>query len=225
MTKAVGYIRVSTEQQAQDGVSIDNQRDKIQEYCDLYDLELVDVEADEGASGKNMDRDGLQNAVERLEEGEAETMVVVKLDRLTRSVSDLNVLLEKYFSERYDLVSVNEQVNTGTAAGRLVLNVLMSVSQWEREAISERTEQALQHKKANGERVGSIPYGYTLAEDGETLEEDPAEQEVIEAVKDYREGGLSYRAIADRLEEEGFTNREGNRFNPKTIGSILKQSA
>jgi DNA invertase Pin-like site-specific DNA recombinase len=223
--KAIGYIRVSTSQQADTGVSMDAQRQKIEQYAELYDLDLVDIVADAGASGKTLDRDGLQEALNRMEQGEADTLVVVKLDRLTRSVADLNALLEGYFTGGLDLVSVSEQINTGTASGRLVLNVLMSVSQWEREAIGERTSAALQHKKAQGERVGSIPYGYRLSADGVHLEEHEAEQQMIAAVLSYREAGLSYRRIAERLKSDGYTNRKGRTFNPRAIGSILKANA
>jgi DNA invertase Pin-like site-specific DNA recombinase len=222
--KGIGYIRVSTTQQADDGHSLDAQRAKIEAYCDLYEIDLVDTFADEGASGKTLERDGLQAALDAVEDGTADAVVVVKLDRLTRSVADLNVLLERYFAEgkAASLVSVSEQINTDTAAGRLVLNVLMSVSQWEREVISERTSEALQHMKAEGKRTGSIPYGYRLGPDGVHLVEDEAEQEIVDAVVTYREGGLSYRKIAARLADRGFTNRKGRRFNPATIGRILK---
>lgn len=225
MKTAVGYIRVSTAGQAEDGVSLDAQRAKIEAYCDLYGLRLAGVEIDAGASAKTLDREGLRAALARLERGEADTLVVLKLDRLTRSVVDLNVMLEGYFSERFNLVSVSEQINTGTAGGRLVLNVLMSVSQWEREAISERTATALRHKKAIGQRVGSIPYGYRLAADGMHLDELPAEQEVIKAVKQYRAAGLSYRSIAERLKERGFANRDGRDFHPQTVSNIFRAAA
>lgn len=223
--KAVGYVRVSTAGQADTGVSMEAQRIKIRQYCELYGLDLAGVVEDAGASAKTLDREGLQDALGRLEKGEADTLVVVKLDRLTRSVVDLNTLLTRYFAERFNMVSVSEQINTGTAAGRLVLNVLMSVSQWEREAISERTVAALQHKKAEGQRVGEIPYGYRLAPDGIHLVEHEAEQEVISAVLEYRTAGLTYRAIAERLERRGFTNREGRPFHPQTVSNIFKAAA
>ena len=222
--EAVGYIRVSTAQQADEGHSLDAQRSKVEAYCDLYDIDLVRVYADEGASGKTLKRDGLQSALGALDAGTADAVVVVKLDRLTRSVADLNVLLERYFTETggANIVSVSEQINTETAAGRLVLNVLMSVSQWEREVISERTSEALQHMKRQGKRTGSIPYGYRLAGDGETLVEDATEQDIIAAVLEYRQSGLSYRKIASRLADDGYSNRKGRRFHPGTIGRILK---
>jgi DNA invertase Pin-like site-specific DNA recombinase len=219
--KVIGYTRVSTIGQATDGVSLDAQRAKIVAYCALYDLELVDIVEDAGASAKTLQRPGLQDALRRLESGEAGAMVVAKLDRLTRSVADLASLLEKYFDGRFDLVSVSEQVNTGTAAGRLVLNVLISVAQWEREAIGERTKTALQHKRKNGERVGSIPYGYQMATDNVRLVEDQSEQEVIRAVIEFDAAGLSLRAISARLKQLGYLARGGGVFHPQTVSNIL----
>jgi DNA invertase Pin-like site-specific DNA recombinase len=222
--KAIGYIRVSTDQQAQDGVSMAAQREKVEGFAKLYDYELVAIIEDAGASAKTLDRDGLTEALAMLENGEAGALIVAKLDRLTRSVKDLGELLESHFT-RFSLVSVGEQIDTSTAAGRLVLNVLMSVAQWEREAIGERTKTALQHKKAQGQRVGSIPYGYHLGADGQTLDTDAAEQEVIGAVMELDAAGLSLRSIASRLEGQGYRARSGGAFHPQTVSNILKQAA
>jgi DNA invertase Pin-like site-specific DNA recombinase len=218
--KLVGYIRVSTDTQAVDGVSLAAQRDKIEQFARLYDYELIAVIEDAGASAKTLNRDGLNQALAMLESGEAGALIVAKLDRLTRSVKDLGELLENRFT-RFSLVSVGEEINTSTAAGRLVLNVLMSVAQWEREAISERTKTALQHKKAQGQRVGAIPYGYSVGSDGQTLEANPAEQEVIKAVLKYRAAGLGFRLICQRLESDGFKTRSDGGFHPKSVSRII----
>lgn len=227
MKTAIGYIRVSTDQQADKGVSLDAQRQKVRAYCDLYGFDLEGIEVDAGASASTLERDGLQRALAALDAGEADALVVVKLDRLTRSVRDLDALLTRYFAEgEHALVSVAEQVDTTTATGRMILNVLMSVSQWEREVIGERTSAALQHKKANGEYTGGgIPYGYQLDADGKMLLEDEAEQKVIRAVLEYREAGLSLRKVADRLEADGFTTRKGGKFYAKQISNIAKGAA
>lgn len=224
--KAVGYIRVSTAQQADSGVSIEAQRAKVESYADLYDFELVDVQVDEGASAKTLDRDGLQAALDVLESGDAEALIVVKLDRLTRSVRDLDTLLTDYFADDgFTLVSVNEQVDTSTATGRMILNVLMSVSQWEREVIGERTSEALQHKAEQGEYTGGkVPYGYRLADNGTDLVEDTGEQRIIEAILTYRDSGLSLRKTAARLEERGYYNRNGNTFSASSVSAIEKRA-
>ena len=140
-TKVVGYVRVSTDEQANEGVSLDAQRGKLAQYADLHDLDLVATEADAGVSAKTLDRPGLRVALYRLASGEAAGLLIAKLDRLSRSVSDWNRLIEAYFGPvaGKELFSVADSIDTRTAAGRMVLNILMSVAQWEREAIAERT--------------------------------------------------------------------------------------
>ena len=191
-TTAVGYLRVSTDKQAEHGVSLEAQQAKLTAYAQLYDLELVDVIVDAGASAKTLDRPGLQRALHMLRSGQANALLVAKLDRLTRSVKDLGALVEDYFSsDAITLLSVADSIDTRTAAGRLVLNVLGSVSQWEREVISERTKDAMHHKRSNNERTSlSAPYGFSIADDGKTLVADTAEQALLAAILEARQRGL-----------------------------------
>jgi len=154
-TRTIAYLRVSTDKQADRGVSLDAQRAKVKAYAELYDLELAEMIVDAGESAKSLDRPGLKRALGMLKAGDAEALLVVKLDRLTRSVVDLGTLVERYFAPgKAALLSVGEQIDTRSAAGRLVLNVLASVSQWEREAIGERTATAMQYKAKQGEYTG-----------------------------------------------------------------------
>ncbi len=221
-TRAVAYIRVSTDKQADEGVSLAAQREKLRAYASLYDLEIVAYVEDAGASAKTLDREGLQRALAMLDAGEADALLVAKLDRLTRSVRDLDTLLSAHFAEgRRDLLSVAENIDTRSAAGRLVLNILASVSQWEREAIGERTREALAHKKARGERVGGVPFGFRVAPDGATLEQDADEQEALALIRALRADGLSIRAIADELERRGVAAR-GARWSKSSVGRICK---
>jgi site-specific DNA recombinase len=121
-TKTIAYLRVSTEKQADKGVSLDVQRAKVAAYATLYDLEVVEVIVDAGESAKSLDRPGLQRALGMLKAGTAEALLVVKLDRLTRSVVDLGTLVDRYFAPgKAALLSVGEQIDTRSAAGRLVL--------------------------------------------------------------------------------------------------------
>jgi DNA invertase Pin-like site-specific DNA recombinase len=209
--RAVGYIRVSTEEQADTGVSLQAQRAKLQQYAALYDLDLIAVEEDAGVSAKTLDRPGLQAALDRLRRGEADGLVIAKLDRLSRSVLDWNTLIDGYFGERAgkQLWSVSDSIDTRTAAGRLVLNVLMSVAQWEREVIAERTRDALAHKRSRSERCGKVRYGFVLAGDGITEVPNPAEQAGLAAIARLRAEGLSLRAIAAELDRLGVPTKEG----------------
>jgi site-specific DNA recombinase len=223
MKRAIGYIRVSTEQQASEGVSLAAQKQRIEAMAIVGGYELVSIEVDAGVSASSLEREGLQRALDALENGDADTLLIVKLDRLTRSVRDLDTLLQTYFAERFGLVSAGEAIDTSTAAGRMVLNILMSVSQWEREAIGERTKAAMQHKIARGEYTGGhVPYGFMVAGDGVQLVKHDAEQAVIQAVVEYHEAGLSLRKIAARLEARGWYTRKGTKWSAQQIKQTLE---
>ena len=219
-TRAIAYIRVSTDKQADHGVSLEAQEAKVKAYASLYDLDLVETIIDAGVSASTLEREGLQRALGMLKRGEAEALVVVKLDRLTRSVADLGRLIEKHF-QKAGLLSVSEKFDTRTASGRLVLNVLASFSQFEREIIGERTSTAMQHKASKGERVGAIPYGYALADDGIALVEIEAEQKVLTEARALRDAGLSLRAVASRLAELGFVARNGRQFASEQVRRMV----
>jgi len=223
-TRTVAYLRVSTDKQADHGVSLDVQRRKVGLYAELHDLDLVAVLVDAGASAKTLDRPELTRALAMLDSGKAEALLVVKLDRLTRSVVDLGALVDRYFARQDGpaLLSVGEQIDTRSAAGRLVLNVLASVSQWEREATGERTAAAMAHKRAQGEYTGGrVPYGWSLAADGVRLEVNPSEQAVIRAARQLRAAGLSLRKVAAELESRGFLPRSGRGWHAQQIKQTL----
>lgn len=222
MTRVIAYCRVSTDEQASSGVSLQAQEAKLRAYALAMDLELVRVESDAGVSAKTLDRPALQRALASLSADEADALVVVKLDRLTRSVRDLADLLEQYFSADHGLISLGESVDTRTAAGRLVLNVMTSVAQWEREAIGERTSNALQHMKSQGKRIGAVPYGWTLAADAKSLTKDEFEQTVIARARELRATGASLRAVANILASQGMNTRNGRTFDPQQIARITE---
>jgi site-specific DNA recombinase len=225
-TKAVGYIRVSTDKQADHGISLDAQQAKIAQYAALYELELVEVIVDAGVSAKTLDRPGLQRALGRLRKGQANALLVVKLDRLTRSVKDLGTLVEDYFSSNeIMLLSVADNIDTRTAAGRLVLNVLGSVAQWERETIGERTAEVLAHKRVNHERTSlHAPYGFRIADDEKTLLPDDAEQALLGAIRQARRRGLSQRGVVAELSRQGFTTRVGTPMGLRQVQRIMEQA-
>jgi site-specific DNA recombinase len=225
--KVLGYVRVSTDEQATAGVSLEAQRAKLEAYAGLYDLELVEVIADAGVSAKSFDRPGLQRALSLLRKGKVQGLLVAKLDRLTRSMRDLGALVEgELVKGKWALLSVAEQLDTRTASGRLVLNILGSVATWEREIIAERTTEALSHKRSMGERTGLYaPYGYRVAVDGKVLEADAAEQAMLATIREARERGLSQRAIVAELAQKGFTTRKGTALSLMQVQRIMCQAA
>jgi DNA invertase Pin-like site-specific DNA recombinase len=177
--KAIGYVRVSTEKQADFGVSLEAQSEKVRAMAVVQGAELVEVIVDAGESAKSLNRPGMARLLSLVDAGAVDTVIIAKLDRLTRSVAHLAELLKRFEHRGVSLVSVADSLDTRRAAGRLVLNIMVSVSQWEREAIGERTRDAMHHKRANGERVGTVPFGYRTAADGLHLEADPAEQGIL----------------------------------------------
>jgi DNA invertase Pin-like site-specific DNA recombinase len=221
--QVIGYIRVSTDEQAQGGVSLEAQRAKLEQYAELYDLDLIDVVVDAGVSAKNLHREGLKAALTALDGGQAAGLLVAKLDRLTRSVRDLSDLLEKYFGTKYALLSVAEKVDTSSAAGRMILNIMATVSQWEREVIGERTSAALQHKIALGQHVGSPALGFKMTEG--QLETNQLELVIVERILELRAGGMTLQAIADLLNGESIPTKRGGKWHPSTITYILSRRA
>ena len=220
--KAIGYVRVSTEKQADFGVSIDAQQTKIRAMAVVQGAELVDVIIDAGESAKSLQRPGMARLLALVDARAIDTVIIAKLDRLTRSVADLAELLKRFERRGVSLVSVADSLDTRSAAGRLVLNIMVSVSQWEREAIGERTRDAMRHKRANGERVGNIAYGYCVAADGVQLEADPHEQTILAHMRALKTAGGTQRAIAAELNRQGFTTRKGTAWQHQYVAAVLR---
>ena len=125
---AVGYVRVSTERQADQGVSLEAQEAKIRAMATVQGVTLTEVIVDGGESAKSLKRPGLQRLLAMVETGKVQAVIVAKLDRMTRSVKDLCGLLELFEKRKVALVSVAESLDTGSAAGRLVITIMASRS-------------------------------------------------------------------------------------------------
>jgi site-specific DNA recombinase len=221
--RAIGYVRVSTDKQADRGISLEAQEAKIRAMATVQGAEILELIVDGGESAKNLNRPGMERLLSLVNEGKVQTVIIAKLDRLTRSVKDLAELLERFQRRGVSLVSVAESLDTGSAAGRLVINIMTAVSQWEREAIGERTRDAMRHKKANGHRVGNIAYGYRLVSGGR-LELDPQEQEVLSTIRELRGRQCTLRGIATELHNRGLRTRRGTSWRLEHIARILRVS-
>jgi len=217
--KAIGYIRVSTEEQATEGVSLEMQRAKITAWSNLNDTELVAVYADEGLSGKDTKRDGLQQALEAAKAHQA-AFVVYSLSRLSRSTIHTLTMAEELQAHGCELVSLAEKIDTTSPAGRVVFRVLAALAEFERDQLSERTRHGMAQKKAQGFRIGSIPHGYQL--EGGRLVPHAKEQEMLKLVAELRAHGLSLRKISAELESRGVFNRHDRPFNPKSVNAMLE---
>lgn len=210
-----------------EGVSLDAQSEKIKTYCKLHEVELIGLYKDEGLSAKSLERPGLQSALKMLERGKANTLLVVKLDRLTRSLLDLDMLIRGYFTkDQYHLLSVSESLDTRTAMGRFVLYILGLIAQWEREAIGERTREAMAHLKQQGVPLGAAPYGLVYSDERDAdgrkrLIEVPEEMAVIARIAEMFDAGKSARKIAERLSTEGIVAPKGGQWYGTIVRRIL----
>jgi len=222
--KAIGYTRVSTDEQAREGVSLDNQRTKITAYCELHDLELVEVIEDGGKSGKNLNRDGITRLMELVKTHQIDAVIVYKLDRLSRRVIDTLTLIEHFQKHSVAFHSLSESIDTSSAMGKFFLNIMASLAQMERDLIAERTRDALQHKIRKGERAGQIPYGFTLSPDGKTLIPNIEEQRTISLIRELVGKGYSYRAVCRELETRNI-RPVGKAWHHQTIRNILAKAA
>jgi DNA invertase Pin-like site-specific DNA recombinase len=226
---AIGYVRVSTLEQASEGVSLDAQRDKIRAYCKFNNIKLIDIASDEGVSGGTLERPGLQDALRMLKRGRANTLLVIKLDRLTRSVRDLCWLVDEYFAhERYHLLSVCGMVNTHNAAGRMLMLNLAHYAQFEREIISERTYEAMQQLKAQGVKMGHPPYGYAFSQmiddkGHRQLVPVDVEQALINRMAALHGSGFRFVDVARQLTTEGIHARRGGEWRGCVISTILQR--
>ena len=218
---AIGYVRVSTDRQADQGASLEAQAARIQAMATVQDAELVDVVVDGGESAKSMNRPGLRRVLALVESGKVDTVIVAKLDRLTRSVKDLCALLELFERKNVALVSVAESLDTGSAAGRLVITIMAAVSQWEREAIGERTREVLRHKRNCGERVGNIHYGFRLGADSKHVEPNPEEQAVLTIIRELRGRHRSLREVAAALNDSGYRTRRGSAWRHEYVKTLI----
>ena len=215
----VGYVRVSTEDQAQNGVSIRDQEERIRARCVADNRHLSEIIRDRGESASSLKRPGLQHIMKGVRSGNIGTVVVFKLDRLTRSVRDLGELLELFIKNDSALVSVSESLDTGTAGGRLVLNMLGSVSQWEREAAAERTAMALAHLRRHRRPYAPTAFGWTRRR--MKLVPNVSQQKALRFMKRLRKEGATFRTIAGELESRGIRAPRGKVWYASSVRAVL----
>lgn len=222
----IGYARVSTEEQAVSGVSLDDQKRRIALFCDMHGHELAGIEVDAGFSGKSLDRPGAIAVLDALKAGRVGGVVIAKLDRWTRRLRDLLDLLDLLDEKGAALLSIGETLDTSTSTGRLVVHVMGAVAQMEREQIGERTRAALAHKRAVGEKTGGkVPFGYKVVVSDAGIKRlvlDTYEQSLIGFVKEARDTGSSLDQIAKALNDAGHRTREGGEWKRQYVHRLLK---
>ena len=219
MNKTLGYIRVSGKKQRDDGLSLGVQENMIRDYCKMFDLDLIDVKCDT-VSGKNIKkRPALKQILELVSKGKVADLVIVKLDRLARNVRQTYEIAELLKTNNCNLHAVTDKIDTSTAMGKAFFGITAVFAEMERELIAERTKIVLDGKRANGEVIGTIPYGYKR--EGEKLAVNNDEQQVIARIKDLRSQGLSLAKISKQLIKESIRNRNNTPFPPMQIRALI----
>jgi len=190
----VAYCRVSTEEQAAEGFSIEGQADKLRTYAELHDLGNVVVIADPGLSGKNLDRPGLRRLLAMIEEGHVANVLTWRLDRLSRNLADLILLADRCGQAGVALHSFTERIDLSSATGRMFYNILGSFAQFYREQLAENVRMGMHQAARQGRWVNRPPTGYDLA-DGVLIANDKAP--VVRRIFTMRAEGASHKVIAD----------------------------
>jgi len=221
---AVLYIRVSTDEQAKHGVSLDAQEERLRAYCTMRELAVVGVIRDEGVSAfKHLDkRPGGAELLRKIASGEAAHVVAFKLDRLFRNAADALATTEAWSRAGVALHLVDmggAAMDTTSATGRMMLTMLAGFAEFERSLTVERTTSALAYKRDKREAYGPTPYGYTR--DGTALVPNSAELATIATVHGWHAAGLSLRAIATRLAAAGTPTKRGGKWAPATVLYLL----
>lgn len=206
-TKVIGYVRVSTAEQGDQGAGLEAQRQAITAECRHRGWQLVALHEDV-ASGKSTNgRIGLEAALGAIERGEADALIVAKLDRLSRSLLDFARLLGRSQKKGWQLVALDLGVDTATPAGEMMANVLAVFAQFERRVIGQRTRDGLAIKRAQGVRLGRPP---TLPCD------------VVLRIQHERRAGSTLREIADRLNHDRVPTAQGGRqWWPATVRKVV----
>lgn len=227
--RAALYVRVSTEEQAREGVSLDAQEARLRAYAAAQGFAEVTLYRDEGVSGSKPLGDRPEGAalLAEIAAGAVQHVLALKLDRLFRDTIDCleSVRAWDRGGVAMHLVDLGGQsVHTGSAIGRFFLTAMAGIAELERNLIAERTSAALRHKIAKGERVGAPPYGFAAIGDGTAWVPVPEEQAVLERIRRQRARKLPYASIADRLNSEEVPTKKGARWHAATVQQLLARA-
>ena len=218
--RAAIYTRVSTEDQAKEGFSLDAQLDKLRSYCKARDWIIGGEYIDDGYSGRNVKRPAYSRMMEEMDKWDL--LLVIKMDRIHRNSKNFMLMMEHLSKKEKEFASMSESFDTSTAMGRFVMNIIQGIAQLESEQIGERVYVGMEQKaKTNGGILGfNIPYGYDY-DDGSLLVNDK-EAEVVTSIFCNYLDGWSMKKIANHLNEQKIPTKQNKTWASQTISRILK---
>lgn len=223
-TKAVGYLRVSTEEQAQTGFGLDAQEEAVRKFADAVGLDLLEVIADGGISGttRPADRPGFGQVLALAERRAVSVVLVKRFDRIARNIA-LAVTASNDLDKTHGVTirSVTEGIDTGSPAGKMIFGLLAAMAEGERDAIVDRTKGGRMQKAGQGGFAGGrAPYGYRTDGRG-GLVVDEAKRAVVLRIFNENGAGRTLQAIANGLNADGIPSATGRRWHPSTVSYLL----
>ncbi|WP_114604136.1 recombinase family protein [Staphylococcus sp. EZ-P03] len=216
-----GYIRVSTEKQVM-GYSIEGQITQIEQYCQFNGYELVDIYADRGISGKSMNRPELQRMLNDAKNGKLDCVMVYKTNRLARNTSDLLTIVEELHRQNVEFFSLSERMEVKNSTGKLMLQILASFSEFERNTILENIYTGQHQRALEGYYQGNLPLGYNnIPDNKKELMINQHEANIVKYIFESYAKGHGYRKIANALNHKGYVTKKGNAFSISAVTYIL----
>lgn len=218
--RAAIYTRVSTEDQAKEGFSLDAQLDKLRSYCKARDWEIGGEYIDDGYSGRYIKRPAYKQMMEALDKWDI--LLVIKMDRIHRNSKNFMLMMEELKKQKKEFVSMTESLDTSTAMGRFVMDIIQRIAQLESEQIGERVYVGMEQKaKTNSGMLGfNIPYGYNYI-DGKLIV-NPDESENVKNIFEMYQKGLSMKKISEDLNLRNIQTKLNKTWGAQTISLILK---
>lgn len=227
--KVVGYLRVSTSDQAANGVSLESQENKIKQWVNFKEWELVNIYRDDGISGKRMDnRDDFKRMINDIEPGMG--VIVYSLSRLSRSLRDTLAIVDYFKKNDIELVTLVENIDTSTATGKFIFVVFSALNELESDQAGERTREIMSYKKKIGEKTGgATPYGFSseiVKKDGKEvkiLKENKEDNKMISDIIEKRRSGMKLKEICNELNLEGIKTKTGKEWSVKMLWKLLSK--
>lgn len=219
--KAIGYASINTLNPHPDRLNLEDQERMIREYAAQQGMELIDVYSEVKSTNNDLRHPKLAQMLGLAAEGEIDTVIIARLDRLTRNIRYLNAIVGEICGQYgVDLISIEEGLNTSADSGRMAINMIDIFTKWDTKRISDRTREIIARKRERGERVGHAPFGFTYQ--NKLLVEVPAEQKTMRLICRKRDSGLSYHKIARMLNEEHIVSKRGGIWYAETVKTVYQ---
>lgn len=219
--RLICYARVSTDDQASRGVSLEAQVERCRSFCDFMGHELVGVVTD-SESGRSFRRRGIQGVLADLFDGRADGVVVYALDRFIRSTLDFLQMIDRFEHNGVHFVSLREQIDSSTPHGKFMMTVFAAMAQMERELVSSRTKESIAKLRRDGKVYGTPPYGWRRQ--GDDLVRDPEQQEGLAYISNLLDRGYSFGKVAKNLNRLGYRSARGVRWTGMTVSFVARRN-